>query len=1124
MIFAEAMAAADRQLNLRATIQCVDSFTIAADEVMSATIDEGGQMPIGTVASARYTLELPNANGEYLRNGSKLGNRSLTGARVAIEIGVYHDAAWDWQPLGVFIVEKTSAREHDTRIRLTGNDPLISLDVLYEDKLTYRYNTTLGDILTHIKSKGFTINGSLATNSSAIVDFTPDWGEEPTLREVLGYVTQMGGSFVRCDRQGNIHILPANSSTNHTITTDKYLEFTDDERYFNFNRVKVLPNGAKKDRDFVEASVTSAEESAANTIVIENNPLFKVKSTTTYVKATTWKEGRRYYALINNKYTLIPNPVETSLSSYFVARTTRNTTNLQAMVNNLKNALNGLSFRAINFSWRGNPQVQIGDKVSLIDTRGVTTVTAIIQQALKFDNGFRSEISCPLDLSAVTPSVITSSGRVAQPYFGEGTLDGSVIIKESITGDLIVAGGISARNVAAKSLTADEIAAKTITAEEIAAKTITADEIAAGAIDADEIAAGAITAEKIGASQINATHIGANEVIADSANIKNGVITNLKVSTAGIDFAKLKDMVAGTAIITEGVGGQLYIARLAVTEANMVSLTVGELMLRTSSGGFVRLIADGQGGVTTQSVLVEGSNVANATIGGGKLIENTITARELNVASIFADTALIRAIKAANIDVADLFAAQATIDELNAVDIRGNEYLQLAVGDIKVGGANLLLNSDFQQETIWIKNAGSTLAYLYPDDATYNFEGKRSLCLKMPASGEASGYIYQEIAGLDVSSAYVFSFYYYIVESCKTLFGSSAFAAIQQLDADGSSISISRVLAESITAGEWSRCVVPVALDSACKKIRVYFYIATTVGQENQWFINNTQFEKGNKETQWRLSDKDPVSGLKTSHILMQNNLLRMDSGGKVEIFGSAVDIQASESEHSQLVFGDAFSVARDKNGNMTLAINGDTDDAIRVNNNPVLHRGNVVVSSTQPPSGRQTIWLQPNTIAQISFAQNISAISNPNYATGMPSITFTLAQVGSETMNAAGTYSVKVKFKLLHVNPPDTDNYTINGFTITLTKGSASLTIDDNTQTTFYGYQSKEFELTATTTNPGFTSSAGPVTCVIAPKGLKPYTSASYLRHAHGSQVEAIIDGPSSGGTAQACAVFYVL
>jgi hypothetical protein len=592
--FAEAMAAEQRQLNLKATIQCVDGFLINATEIMSVSIDEGGQMPLGSAVSARYTLELPNADGEYLRNGSILGNRSLTGARVTIQIGVYHDGAWDWQPLGLFIVEKTSAREHDTRIRLTGNDPLILLDVAYGEDITYRNNTTLNDILAHIRSKGFTINGTLATNGTSIINFTPDWGDEPTVREVLGYVAQICGSFVRCDRSGNIELAPANSSTTHTITTDRYLEFTDDERYFNFNRIKVLPYGAKKSESHVQASVTSAAESAANTIVIEGNPLFKTRSTTTYSKATTWREGRRYYLKINNKYEHDKEPLEIRLSSYYVANTTRNTTNLQAMVNNLKTALTGMSFRAINFTWRGNPQVMVGDKVAIVDTRGVTTTTVNLQQTLRFDRGFKSEISCPLDLQAVYPSTITSSGRVVPPYFGEGSIDGSVIVPESITGDLVVAGGITAERIASKTVTADEIAAKTITADEIAAKTITAEEIKAGTITADEI----------GASQITATHIGTNEIVANAANIKDGVITNAKIANATIETAKIKDAAITTAKIADA----------QVTNAKIANATIETAKIKDAA--------------------ITNAKIANATIETAKIKDAAITTAKIQDAQI----------------------------------------------------------------------------------------------------------------------------------------------------------------------------------------------------------------------------------------------------------------------------------------------------------------------------------------------------------------------------------------------------------------------------------------------------------------------------------------------------------
>ncbi len=133
----------------------------------------------------------------------------------------------------------------------------------------------------------------------------------------------------------------------------------------------------------------------------------------------------------------------------------------------------------------------------------------------------------------------------------------------------------------------------------------------------------------------------------------------------------------------KGVNGKLYVADLAVTEANMASLTVGELVVKGSDGCFYALSVSEDGTVTTEKKSVSDADVADASLSGTKLIEKTITARELNVASIFADEALIGAITAANIDVSSLFAAEAFISKLNAVDISGNESLRLVVDEAK---------------------------------------------------------------------------------------------------------------------------------------------------------------------------------------------------------------------------------------------------------------------------------------------------------------------------------------------------------------------------------------------------------------------------------------------------------
>ena len=83
---------------------------------------------------------------------------------------------------------------------------------------------------------------------------------------------------------------------------------------------------------------------------------------------------------------------------------------------------------------------------------------------------------------------------------------------------------------------------------------------------------------------------------------------------------------------------------LAVTEANMASLTVGELIVKGADGSFYAVSVDEDGIVTTTKKEVMGSDIADESLPGGKLMERSITARELNVQSIFADEALVRAI------------------------------------------------------------------------------------------------------------------------------------------------------------------------------------------------------------------------------------------------------------------------------------------------------------------------------------------------------------------------------------------------------------------------------------------------------------------------------------------------
>ena len=184
--------------------------------------------------------------------------------------------------------------------------------------------------------------------------------------------------------------------------------------------------------------------------------------------------------------------------------------------------------------------------------------------------------------------------------------------------------------------------------QELAAGSITADELysaiaeiaraqitQANILDADihwaEIDALSAHIAQISKAQINTANI--HEADIEWAAIGSlaaaiADVVNANIQSADIGWAQIKDLVTDTAIITQGVSGELYIARLAVTEANLVSLTVGELVVKGADGHFYSVSVDSDGNVTSTLKQVRNDDVADVSINAGeKLIEGTVNGR-----------------------------------------------------------------------------------------------------------------------------------------------------------------------------------------------------------------------------------------------------------------------------------------------------------------------------------------------------------------------------------------------------------------------------------------------------------------------------------------------------------------
>lgn len=313
-----------------------------------------------------------------------------------------------------------------------------------------------------------------------------------------------------------------------------------------------------------------------------------------------------------------------------------------------------------------------------------------------------------------------------------GSITADKIASREITAELIQANTITANEIAAGTITANEIDAHTITADQIEAHTITAGEIDAQSVRAAVISAGLITAEDILASSVRAAIIAAGKISADDINaqsvraalisagkitaddIQTGTLTaalidttdlqainatlgtatiaRAEIASADIDYLQVKDLDAqsaffGQTVIQEGVANKLFIPRLSVDYAQIVSATIGDLVIQASNGNYYRLDVDLDGDVTATQMTPTAEEIEQGYTEDGRTIYmgTDITASDLNTTNIYASHALMDEITANIINVDKLFAREATISKINALDLSSNTYIQATIGSWQSG-------------------------------------------------------------------------------------------------------------------------------------------------------------------------------------------------------------------------------------------------------------------------------------------------------------------------------------------------------------------------------------------------------------------------------------------------------
>ncbi len=250
----------------------------------------------------------------------------------------------------------------------------------------------------------------------------------------------------------------------------------------------------------------------------------------------------------------------------------------------------------------------------------------------------------------------------------------------------------------AGSITADDIQANSITAAKLAAEAVTADKISANAVTAEKIAANAVTAQKLAAGSVTAAKIDATEVTAINAKLGTAAIADARIAVADIDYAKVKDLAADTAIFSttitdQGVADRLYINRLLITYGQMVEANIGDLVIGASDGKYYHVDVAWTDGVPslvpTQVQTPTAAEIeAGHTASGKTIIGDVGTYAELCSEDFYAINGIIDRITAKRIDVDELWAREAFVGKLMVTDITANPtigVIKSQIGDWQEG-------------------------------------------------------------------------------------------------------------------------------------------------------------------------------------------------------------------------------------------------------------------------------------------------------------------------------------------------------------------------------------------------------------------------------------------------------
>lgn len=416
----------------------IENYT--GDDIIELELQEErefttGSLPIGNISANEITIRLLNADRRFDAGNteSQLYNLVKANRKIKAWLGVeLPDKSIEYAPLGVFYANDWDVPENSLDVTVTGLDrlELLSLDTFETDVL---YDINLYDLASMILDDAGIINRYIDPELQSFVVPYAYFKEDTSHRECLRLIAEASLSQVYVDRLGTLRIegpsyLEENSQEPVTvITSDDYFDKNNPNNYedlANYIVVKTQPLVATEEVEIYktkedEPETIGAGETKIITIFYEKKPAIDVIITLTNapagvvisnIKHYAWKadvtiisagNGGEFGILATGKplevqgFETIVEQDSVSIREHgkktyeFNENPLIQTSEMARMIAQKCLALSKDSRRDLDLNWRGNPALQLGDRIRVRDTRNAEADFYTVSQTLTFDGGLR---------------------------------------------------------------------------------------------------------------------------------------------------------------------------------------------------------------------------------------------------------------------------------------------------------------------------------------------------------------------------------------------------------------------------------------------------------------------------------------------------------------------------------------------------------------------------------------------------------------------------------------------------------------------------------------------------------------------------------------------------------------